>query len=120
VSYKVIIAGSRAFVDYSLVREKCDYYLQNKDGITIISGGARGADALGERYAKENDHALEIFPADWDALGRAAGHIRNKQMAKNADALILFWNGTSPGSKSMLRYAQQYGLDIREVKVHLI
>ena len=53
--YRVIIAGGREFQDYELVRQKCDYYLQNKlksDTVIIVSGHATGADTLGERYAR--------------------------------------------------------------------
>ena len=60
------------------------------------------------------------YPADWDRYGKAAGPMRNEKMAQNADALILFWNGTTPGSASMLRLADKYGLAIREVLINLI
>lgn len=48
--YRVIIAGCRDFADYELLKEKCDFYLQNKEkeDIIIVSGHASGADALGE------------------------------------------------------------------------
>lgn len=53
--YRVIIAGCRDFTDYELLKEKCDYYLQNQqpEDIIIVSGHASGADALGEKYAQE-------------------------------------------------------------------
>ena len=46
--YKVIVAGCRDFADYELLKEKCDFYLQNKkpENIVIVSGHASGADAL--------------------------------------------------------------------------
>ena len=71
--YRVIIAGCRDFADYELLKEKCDFYLQNQkpEDIVIVSGHASGADALGERYAQERGFGLETFPADWKANGRA-------------------------------------------------
>lgn len=77
--YKVIIAGCRDFADYELLKEECDFYLQNQkpEDIVIVSGHASGADALGEHYALERDLQLETYTADWKAHGRAAGPIRN-------------------------------------------
>lgn len=77
--YKVIIAGCRDFDNYELLKEKCDYFLQDekKEDVVIISGHASGADALGERYAQERGSLLETYPADWKVHGRAAGPIRN-------------------------------------------
>ena len=89
--YRVIIAGSVSFQDYDLLRAKCDAILSEKQrthNVVVISGTARGADRLGERYAREKGYRLRQFPADWDTHGRSAGPIRNGEMAKNADALI--------------------------------
>lgn len=68
--YKVIVARCRDFADYELLKEKCDFYLQNKkpENIVIVSGHASGADALGERYAQERGFGLETYPADWKAM----------------------------------------------------
>ena len=54
-NFKVIIAGGRDFSDYELLLEKCDYYLTEKTNVEVVSGGAKGADILGERYAKERN-----------------------------------------------------------------
>ena len=63
---KVIIAGSRDFNDYELLKKTCDKILINQKDIEIVSGGAKGADALGERYANERRYGLKIFLANWD------------------------------------------------------
>lgn len=113
--YKVIIAGGREFDNYEQLKEACDYYLQNKtkEGIEIVSGGATGADALGERYAEERGYPITKFPADWGKHGRAAGPIRNKEMANYANALVAFWDGQSKGTKSMIELAREGWLDVR-------
>jgi len=77
---KVIIAGGRDFNNYELLKEKCDYYLKNINDIEIVSGVACGADKLGEKYASDKNYSIKRFPADWDTLGRGAGHIRNAQI----------------------------------------
>ena len=116
--YKVIVAGCRDFADYELLKEKCDFYLQNKkpENIVIVSGHASGADALGERYAQERGYELEPFPADWKANGRAAGPIRNAKMASVAHTLIAFWNGKSRGTKNMIDTAKKHNLQVAVVR----
>lgn len=112
--FRVIIAGGRLFDDYTYLKDSMDYLLQNvKDEITVVCGKARGADTLGERYAEERGYDVHYFPADWDRYGRSAGHIRNEEMAKNADALVAFWDGKSRGTKDMIKLARQYGLRVR-------
>lgn len=116
--YKVIIAGCRDLTDYELLREKCDYHLQNLrlEDIVIVSGHASGADSLGERYAQERGFQLETYPADWQAHGRAAGPIRNAKMANVAHALIAFWDGKSRGTKNMIETARKYNLKVAVVR----
>ena len=109
--FRVIIAGGRDFNDYSLLQQHVDRWLSRvTDEIAIVSGGARGADVLGERYANERGLAINIYPADWNRYGKGAGFIRNKEMAQNADALIAFWDGRSPGTKNMIELAKQHNL----------
>ena len=99
---KVIIAGSRhmQWKDYHLIGEAVK---KSNFAVTeVVSGRARGADTMGEKWAWENGIPRKLFPADWDQHGKAAGPIRNKQMAMYADALIVFiWEG-SRGSQNML------------------
>lgn len=113
--FRVIIAGSRNFNDYILLCNVCDFMLQNKADVLIISGTAKGADKLGEKYAFERGFKLQLFPADW-SLGKAAGYIRNEQMVQNADALIAFWDGKSKGTNHMINLAKQYNL---KTKIHI-
>lgn len=117
--FRVIIAGSRDFSDYDFLRNTMDYLLQNITDrkIIIICGMARGADTLGEQYAKFKKYEIRYFPADWEKFGKSAGYIRNKQMAQNADALVAFWDGISRGTKLMIDLANEYKLDIRIKKI---
>lgn len=116
--FRVIIAGTRDFSDYELLRQKCDAILSAKredSNIIVVSGTARGADRLGERYARERGYEIRRFPADWDNDGNAAGPIRNAKMAANADALIAFWDGKSRGTRSMIDIAKEKGLAVRVI-----
>ena len=113
---KVVIAGCRAYDNYDEAKSYIDSCLSNirkENNIVIVSGCANGADAIGERYAKENGLKVEKYPADWKTYGRCAGPKRNKQMAKVSDYIICFWDGKSKGTKSMIEYAKQYGKPIR-------
>ena len=73
--YRVIIAGCRDFDNYELLKEKCDYFLQDKEDVVIISGHASGADAL-----------------------------------------IVFWDGKSRGTKNMIDTATKRGLKVAVVR----
>ena len=117
--FRVIIAGSRGFNDYNLLEEKCDFLLSEKvktHDIVIVSGTARGADKLGERYARERGYELEAHPADWDKYGKSAGYRRNQEMAEVADAVICFWDGTSKGTKHMIDIAKEKKLMLRVIQ----
>ena len=120
--FRVIICGSREFDDYDLLKEKCDFYLSRKinqgSRVIIVSGCARGADQLGERYAQERGLEVLRFPANWDKYGKRAGYLRNKSMADVANACIAFLDpdAENVGTKMMIRIAREQKLLVREVK----
>ena len=108
---KTIIAGGRDFEDYESVVEAIYYFLKKIGPISeVVSGHACGADTLGERWAKENGIPLTVFPADWARYGKSAGHMRNKQMAEYADALIAMPGGA--GTRNMIAQARDRGLKV--------
>jgi len=115
--YKLIVAGSRSWTDYELMRAKLRAFWTKvvpKDAIDIeiVSGTAKGADELGEKIAIMSPVPLKQFPAQWDTFGKSAGYRRNEQMAQYADGTIIFWDGESKGSKHMVDLAIKYGLDL--------
>lgn len=109
---RTIIAGSRS--EFPIPREYLDAALAvcGWRPTVVISGTARGADALGELWAAQNGIPIERFPADWNTHGRSAGYRRNAEMASNADALIALWDGTSKGTKGMIDLAKKRGLKV--------
>lgn len=123
----IIIAGSRTFDNYEYLKKKVLNFISEKQielsNICIISGTARGADKMGEDFAKELNLQLKCFPADWDKYGKQAGFIRNTQMANyaieddNQGILIAFWDGKSSGTKHMIEIAKKKEL---EVKIFII
>ena len=120
MKYNIIIAGSRDFTNYNVVKKSLKNFLLSKQTSkkpTIICGMARGADMLGYRLAKEYKLPLKEFPADWNSFGKKAGYIRNEQMAKYAyehgnGVLLAFWDGKSKGTKWMIELAKQYNIEV--------
>jgi len=103
---KVIIAGGRDFNNYALLRQVIFELIYSKlyagYGISIVSGMARGADSLAVEFATCHNIQLYQFPADWNTHGKAAGYIRNREMAQFADVLVAFWDGQSRGTRNMI------------------
>jgi hypothetical protein len=124
---RVIIAGSREFNNYELLEKECNKIFRelSEEGyhtciadIEIVSGGARGADRLGEHFAKDYDLKVKRFIPDWDGLGKRAGFVRNEDMAIYAKqdselgVLIACWDGVSKGTGHMINLAKKHGLRV--------
>ncbi len=107
---RVIVAGDRHYTNYKYVKHILDTSPFRREMAEIVSGGATGVDSLGEKYAEENDLTITVFPARWDKYGRAAGPIRNEEMAQHADALVAFLKPGSKGTKNMIEVAAKYKL----------
>lgn len=130
---RIIIAGSRDFMNYTSLNTFMNKFLKelmekfkdtpvdiSMDNIEIVSGGARGADRLGEEWARKHKLPYKVFAPNWKEYGKGAGHIRNSEMAKYASGktdnmqtfglCVVFWDGKSRGSQSMISYAEKNGL----------
>lgn len=122
---KLIIAGSRDITVTNVFLVSCvtEFYPRVID--EIVSGGASGIDSCAKEmcdnkyatdyFSKKIQGRYKEFPADWEAHGKAAGPIRNKQMAEYADALLLIWDGESRGSANMKKEMQKLGKPVYEV-----
>ena len=111
---KLAIVGSRDFTDYGIMCE----YLKKYSPSTVISGGARGADTLAERWARENNIPCTVYEADWERLGKAAGKIRNSDIVSAADRLIAFWDYVSPGTHDSIKKANKKGIPVEVVNIN--
>ena len=107
-----LVVGSRSFTNYNLFVQKMDMVLSKIDKrIIIVSGGAKGADALAERYAEEKGHKLYVIQADWER-GANAGYERNEEMHRFIAAhpnrgCIAFWDGKSKGTTHSFELAKK-------------
>ncbi len=114
---KLVIAGSRDF-DFICTNDIATFitiHLFRQDIHSIVYGGAKGIDEVGKHYALANQLPFTLFEADWTTHGKAAGPIRNKQMAEYGDALLLIWDGESRGSKNMKEQMLKLGKPVYEV-----
>lgn len=110
---KIIIAGGRGFRDRDrMVREMGVFDQWRGGNAEIVSGGAHGADKMGEWLAKTWGYDLTVMPAEWSLYGKGAGFIRNKAMADYADVLVAFWDGKSTGTQNMIVTALKRGLEV--------
>lgn len=110
---RLIVAGSRGFGtdmmssnDFDVMTHCLDRLLKKaytqQDQVIIVSGTARGADQLGERYARLRYLPIARYPANWDKHGRSAGYKRNLEMSITSTHLAAFWDGVSKGTSHMI------------------
>lgn len=109
----VAVIGSRSFNDYDLVKNTLKLIKID----LLISGHAKGADTLGERYADENNIPKKIFLPDWEKHGKAAGMIRNTDIIENAEFIIAFWDGSSKGTLDSMNKATKLNKKILIINV---
>ena len=117
----VLVVGSRTFRDYEQLAEVLDRVAQGYEKITIVSGGAQGADALAKRYAKEKGYGYKEFPAEWDKYGKSAGYKRNEQMHEyiaqfDDRKVVAFWDGVSKGTQHSFDLAKKYNNELEVIK----
>lgn len=110
---KLAVIGSRGFNDYNLLKSVLEP-VKNQISL-IISGGAKGADTLAERFANENNIETLIFIPDW-SKGKRAGYERNKQIVEACDIIITFWDGKSKGTQHSFKLAEKYNKRIKIIK----
>lgn len=111
---RLAVVGSRTFSDTKLAHKILDEY---KSLISqIVSGGAAGADTIGEKWAKSNNISTNIIYPEWDKYGKRAGYIRNMLIVDASDAILAFWDGKSKGTKHTIDYAMKLGKAVRIIE----
>lgn len=128
---RVLVCGGRDYDNQLRVSETldalCDEFslwgapdregnrLPDAGRLAIIHGGARGADALADRWAVSNWVTSVAVEANWSAFGKAAGPIRNQSMIDSymPDLVLAFPGGR--GTADMIRRAKEAGIEVREI-----
>ena len=112
---RIIVCGGVDFNDYDYLKNQLDRLRAYYEDIKLVSGHARGADTLAERYAAERDIPIQVFPAEWKKYGKAAGPMRNRAMLEYANeetaVVAAFWDGQSRGTGNMIKQAKAAGAE---------
>ncbi len=114
------LVGSREFDDYDFFKKEVDSFIKKKrikKELVIVSGGARGADRLAERYANEQGYSLIVLHADWENDGKLAGFKRNVDIVGMSDYILAFWDTFSAGTKHTIDTAKEFNKNITVVEV---
>lgn len=99
---KIAVVGSRKITKVNLEK-----YVS--EGDEIVSGGAVGVDSCAAEYARKNNLKLTVFLPQYDRYGRGAPIVRNKAIVDYADKVVVFWDGSSKGTLSVIKYAEKIG-----------
>ncbi len=118
---KLIIAGSR---NIKCAQDILGTILLEITGLIgdgalkeIVDGGCRGVDRDAAKWAADyGTPSCHFFP-DWAGYGKAAGPVRNQQMATYADALLAIWDGESKGTWDMIERADKHELKMLLITV---
>jgi len=111
---RLAIVGGRDFNDEFLMAEHIAMFMAaytNEElkppDVKVISGGAKGADSLGERFAKIYQVPVTVYKPNWKEYGRSAGFIRNQIIVDNCDMVLAFWDGRSRGTHDTINKAKK-------------
>lgn len=110
LAFRLIVAGGRDYQPTEADRCQLDQIAIAYSRVTVVSGCAKGADTGGEEWAQSRGLRVARYPADWATHGKAAGMIRNREMAEHADGLAVFPGGR--GTMNMIKCAQECSLTI--------
>lgn len=118
MSYRLAVVGSRDFNDRGMFyREMQKLVNQFGKPQLVVSGGARGADTMGEQWAAGRSIPTLILKPDWNTHGRAGGNIRNTDIVANCDRLIAFQKNGSRGTQDSINKAVHR---LGREKVHVV
>ena len=123
---RILITGSRHFDphnprNYQLMQQALstaakNLYAAGATDITVVHGGASGADTLADIVASSLGFTIKRYPAKWHLYGKKAGPIRNEEMvAHGADIVLAFPAAVSPGTKNCMSVARRAGITVVNV-----
>jgi hypothetical protein len=119
---KVLVCGSRTYDDwhqmYSVLWGLKSYLIRPQPELTIIEGGARGADTLAGNWADQLPDVEHIrVPARWDELGKRAGFVRNIEMLDMKPDLVIAFFDQKPtgGTMHTVQHAKARRIPVWEI-----
>lgn len=109
---KLAIVGARTFTDYDKMCQIIDQWIKdNGTPDQIISGGAKGADSLAERYAQDHQIPIIILKPNW-RQGRGAGFATNTDIIAEATHVVAFPSPSGKGTQDTIKKAAKKGLSV--------
>lgn len=106
-----IICGGRDWSDVGASFAWLDRINATLNLVGVFHGNARGADLIGDAWATQRGVWVHSYPADWRKHGKAAGPMRNAEMAASgANHCLAFPGGR--GTADMVRKASAAGLPV--------
>ncbi len=126
---KVCVCGSRtladltpqevwAHVDTSIDEYRRDHGVADSVPVELlIHGGARGIDTISGEAAKLFGVPVKVYPAHWFLYGKRAGHLRNMEMAMDADLIVAIWDGESVGTQNMMKFCKKMKKPLYVVRI---
>lgn len=112
----MLVCGGRHYNDIEFAHAALNV-VHHKVGVdVVISGGAVGADYLGELWAEQHGIPVERYPAQWHVYGRSAGLRRNEQMLCEGKPDIVVALPGGRGTAYMVRIAKAASVKVWEVE----
>jgi hypothetical protein len=103
---KVGVIGSRSVTAFDFGR------IGLEKGDTVVTGGAKGVDALAGDWAWRNGYDVDVRLPDYRRYGRAAPHVRNDEIIRASDRLVAVWDGQSRGTRSVIEKCRKNGKEV--------
>lgn len=115
---RILVTGSRNWTDETVIAGALlGVWLEHDrptDAVVVHGACPTGADMLADRVWRRQRFPVEVHPAQWNTLGRAAGLIRNQHMVDlGADVCLAFIRGDSRGATHCMTRAEVAGIPVR-------
>jgi hypothetical protein len=120
---RIAVVGCRQYDNYDFFSERFVHYVNELKELypgrpfEFYSGGAPGIDSMIEDYCADHGYTFTAIDADWDKHGKAAGFIRNQQLAERVGVVLVFWDGQSTGTKDMRDRCFELRRRVRTVRI---
>lgn len=105
----VAVVGSRSVTTCKALLRRLDALHALGQVAEVVSGGAAGVDTLAAAWAMRNLVPLTELLPDYAAHGAGATHVRNAEIVRRADLVLVVWDGVSKGTLSAARTAAKLG-----------
>ena len=104
---RLFVTGTKELSDYKIISKYLDKII-TKTKVEIISTHDNDVELLAERYAKEHNLSIKIFHTKWDEYGKRALTIRDLEIVRYTDSMLLFYNKETDNIKKLKMMMDNY------------